>query len=84
MVDVRLLPRLATKAHIGALASTIAFVALSGFDDILGLRAPVGGKRRADVVALLEFPLGVPTNIPFVAFMRLYEFAFRSHWMILV
>jgi hypothetical protein len=44
----------------------------------------VDGKRTADVVTLLEFPFGVPTNIPFVAFMRLYKFALRSHWMILL
>jgi hypothetical protein len=70
------------SACIGALAPPIAFVALSGFGDILGLRAAVCGKRTADVVTLLKFPLRVPTDIAFVAFMRLYDFAFRSHWMI--
>ena len=58
-------------------------IALSGFDDALGLRAPIGGKRAADVVALLKFAFRVPTNIPFVAFVRLYQFTSRSHWFLL-
>jgi hypothetical protein len=67
-----------------ALAPPIAFVALSGFGNILGLRALVDCKRTADVVTLLKFAFGVPTNIPLVALMRLNKFAFRSHWMILL
>ena len=70
--------------RIGALAPPIAFVALPGFGDILGLRALVYGKRTTYVVTLLKFPFGVPTNIPFIAFMRLYKFALRSHWQILL
>jgi hypothetical protein len=66
-----------------ALAPPIAPIALSGFGDVLGLRAPIGGKRAADVVALLKFAFRVPTNIPFVAFVRFYQFAFRSHWILL-
>jgi hypothetical protein len=65
--------------RIGDLAPPIALVTLPGFGNILGLSAPINGQRTANVVTLLEFPLWVPTNIPFVAFMRLYKFAFRSH-----
>jgi hypothetical protein len=71
------------KAALTDLAPAIAPIALSGFDDALGLRAPIGGKRAADVVALLKFAFRVPTNIPFVAFVRLYQFTSRSHWFLL-
>jgi hypothetical protein len=67
----------------GALAPPIAFVALSGFGDILGLRTPVGSKRAADVIHFLELPFGIAASVTLVAFMRLYQFAFRRHRFIL-